>query len=395
MREVDRIVSLIRKYLEDQEKYSSDEEFISLLEEYPFLRDLLEDFSSFEDLTAAIETYQGLDESDDREDRMWRRVANGIQLHDRTDRTEKRKVIPYRYYLSAACILLLATFGIWLFQSLQKEQVAPPLESIVSFEPGKNQAILESPLGETISLSSSYEGIVVDGKLSYDDGTEVLGTAVDEASDTYMYTLSTPKGGQYQITLSDGTKVWLNADSKLKYPNRFSSSERFVELQGEAYFEVAENKKSPFIVKTDNETVRVLGTHFNVNAYKNEEVSHVSLFEGSVKVSIGNDFSEIIKPGQQSVVKKGGISVQSADLEEVLAWKNGEFIFNHESLKSAMQKVARWYDLDIEVSSKLQDISIWGSVSRYDNFNKVLEIIKMTDETIRYESEGRRVEFMK
>ncbi len=392
MREVDRIVSLIRRYMEDEETYSSDEEFISLLEEYPFLRDLLEDFSSFEDLTASIETYQGLNEDNDQEDRVWRRVVEGIQIYNRTD---KKKKIPVWYYLSAACILFIVTFGVWKFQSLQKDRVIQPLEGIVSFEPGKNQAVLKSSKGETISLSSSYEGIVVDGKLSYDDGTEVFGTVLDETSDTYTYTLSTPKGGQYQITLPDGTKVWLNADSKLKYPNRFSSSERFVELQGEAYFEVAENKKSPFIVKTDNETVRVLGTHFNVNAYKNEKASHVSLFEGSVKVSVGESFSEIIKPGQQSVVKKGEISVQPADLEEVVAWKNGEFIFNHESLKSAMQKVARWYDLDIEVSSELQDISIWGSVSRYDNFNKVLEIIKMTDETIRYEIEGRRVEFMK
>lgn len=212
------------------------------------------------------------------------------------------------------------------------------------------------------------------------------------ASQVIDNTVSTPNGGQYKLHLSDGTKIWLNAASEIKFPIAFVGDKRIVELKGEAYFEVAEDKKRPFIVRTQKEAIRVLGTHFNVNAYDGEPRSVVSLLSGRVTVTgIHSQSPTVLSPGQQAVNGPNSISVEPFDIEESIAWKNGEFVFNNERLDQVMLRVGRWYDVQVYVDPEIAKILIWGSISKSAQIEKVLKLIQMTNDNIAYRIAGRRV----
>lgn len=394
MNEIDYIVDLLKSYLKDKEKTSCDEEFLALLVKYPFLKELLHDLESQEDIKVAVQHFYSFSEEKSKaiEQRLLSTILDEVRLPDVTNTSKVRRIW---LYALTACVLLFVFFGVlWKMNVVGDLPDNVSSELVASFSPGGNRAVLQLADGQIIELSSRGEGLIVGENLSYSDGT-LLADDLFEGGVVPQLVLSTPKGGQYQVVLSDGTKVWLNADSKLTYPARFSDKVRYVEVQGEAYFEVAKSNGKPFIVQTANEKVEVLGTHFNVNGYTNELYSTVSLIEGSVKVVLNNNEAVVIKPGQQSIVAGMNMRVQQVNVEDVLAWKNGEFMFDDENLESVARKLGRWYDLDIEVSAELKNISIWGSVSRYDNFNKVLDIIKMTDKNIQLEVKGRRVKFMK
>lgn len=391
MKEIDDIVRVLRKHLKDKGKCDPDEEFVSLLEKHPFIQTLLDKFADPEELLEHLNRFGLEDKGIEVEDRMWKKIIYQTQQSTSSKKYMLKKLWPY---FAAAC-LLLAQGGIWYFQKNDSLQANFQNDTFVNFEPGENKAFLEFDNGKKVELSTSQEGIVIDETISYNDGTFLKGLDENNSKKIQYLTLSVPKGGQYKLTLSDGTKVWLNADSKLRYPVHFEKDRREVELEGEGYFEVAEVLDKPFYVQTASERVKVLGTHFNVFSYVDDKSSKVSLIEGSVEVLANDGELKRIKPGQESILKDGELRIQKADVEEVLAWKNGEFVFNHESLRDAMQKVARWYDIDIKVSPELAEISIWGSLSRAESFNKVLDIIKMTDESIQYKVKGRRVELMK
>lgn len=389
MREIDYIVDWVRKYLSDKNKYASHPEFLSILDKYPFVRSLLDDFTDFEKILEELRRYSDKEKNLKVEHKLWKKIEKEIGLESPKKKNISRKT---GLYAIAACFLL-ALLGVWWIAE-QPSQQLKPLATDVDFTPGDNKAYLELADGRKVELSALHEGLVIGDGISYDNGSALGELDSKDLEEMQFLTLSVPKGGKYKLTLSDGTQVWLNADSKLKYPIQFRGNTREVELEGEAYFEVARQEKQPFYVKTKNEKVKVLGTHFNVSVYEEDRSSRVSLLEGSVEVSV-KETASILKPGTQSVVRDNQIKVESIDVDEVMAWKNDEFIFNHESLESVMRKVARWYDLEISVSPELQAMSIWGSVSRYDNFNKVLELIKMTDENIRYKVKGRKVCFVK
>ncbi|MCY4778418.1 FecR domain-containing protein [Sphingobacterium sp. UT-1RO-CII-1] len=391
MNEIDYIVDLLTKYLEDKD--STDEDFVKLCNNYPFIKDLLDELESKENLKSAVQDYMLFFEG--RAKYSEERMLNKILKESNSSKVGRRyNVRTFWTYAGVASVLLVLFLGFWKIKLTNSEHTEDVFELTADFRAGDNRAILQLADGETIELSSGHEGIVVGDNLSYSDGTLLVGNFESKETVSQLV-LTTPKGGQYQVTLSDGTKVWLNAETKFIYPNRFTDRTRFVKVQGEAYFEVAKSDGKPFIVQTANEKIEVLGTHFNVNNYANESYSTVSLTEGSVKVGVVNKEPIIIKPGQQSVVEGGDVRVQQMNADDVLAWKEGEFMFDNENLESVARKLARWYDLEIEVSAGLKNISIWGSISRYDNFNKVLDIIKMTDKDIQFKVEGRRVRFMK
>ncbi len=271
-----------------------------------------------------------------------------------------KKIGWYRY--AAAASIAIALSAALYFYTSRNPVTDRNTERVANIAPGTNKAILTLSNGKVITLDSATEGeiarqtgIVIrktqDGQLDYD----LLKDQKDQSTGHLAYnTIATPRGGQYQVNLPDGTKIWLNAASSLKYPAVFNGKQRRVELSGEAYFEVAKDKAHPFIVATDRQEVQVLGTHFNVNSYTDEGATKTTLLEGSVQVSVFGtpDEGHVLKPGQQALLRSNSLNVHTVDTEETVAWKNGYFQFNEADLGSIMRQLSRWYNVDVTFESK-------------------------------------------
>lgn len=283
----------------------------------------------------------------------------------------------------AAAIFILLGIGtyVWFAQNHKPSQVQPVVVK-KDKAPGGNKAVLTLADGSRIMLDSAanghlsqQEGVVIDKQgavLSYSHD----GKVATEAPVRYN-TLSTPRGGQYQLSLPDGTKVWLNAASSITYPTVFTGTQRKVEVQGEAYFEVTKNEKMPFIVYVNNKAeIEVLGTEFNVNAYADEASISTTLLLGSVRVQ-SNNAGTILKPGQQAQLQasRTGITIQQPDLDQVTAWKQGYFNFNKLALSDAMRQIARWYDVEIIYDDNIPPILFYGEVQRDLSLNQVLNVL--------------------
>jgi transmembrane sensor len=294
----------------------------------------------------------------------------------------------------AAAAVAAVVFGVWYFYSSQYLVFSSQTvsgQSANDIAPGKNTATLTLANGKTINLSDAKTGVVIgENNLAYNDGSLVQ-VSVPSPDAKEQLTVSTPRGGTYQVTLSDGTKVWLNAASALSYSTALNDrGERRVKLAGEAYFEVAKDKQHPFVVESGGQEVTVLGTHFNINAYKDEPGIKTTLIEGSVKVA-GEGFQTVIKPGQQASFKAGGINVEEVNLNTVTDWKNGKFRFKNEPLTSILRKVSRWYDVEIVYQSDLKNMPTFsGSVSRFDNVSAVLQMLEETSD-VKFSIEGKTI----
>ncbi len=292
-----------------------------------------------------------------------------------------------KWVAGVAAIIALIGFAVYFFKTpanLKKDQVITTL-SAREIKPGKNAAILSFADGEKIELSEVQSGLVMDAsQVKYNDGSPV--SALNGAK---LLTITTPRGGTYQVRLSDGTRVWLNAASSLTYlPALMVNGERRVKLLGEAYFEVTKDKTHPFVVESAGQQVTVFGTHFNINSYQDEQDTKTTLVEGSIKV---NDV--ILKPSQQSVMTShtNRLEVKEVDPSLAVAWKDGKFRCRREKLESLLRKVGRWYDVDIvyeNEAAKQQTFS--GTLSKADNFEKVLKRIALTGEA-NFKVEGRSV----
>jgi ferric-dicitrate binding protein FerR (iron transport regulator) len=192
--------------------------------------------------------------------------------------------------------------------------------------------------------------------------------------------MSTPVGRQYELMLADGSRVWLNAASSITFPTSFSTSERRVQITGEAYFEVAHDKSRPFHVSVNGLDVQVLGTHFNINSYDNEPAIKTTLLEGEVKVTKGNS-SILIAPGEQAVAMNtsNSLSIKNGvDLDKVMAWKNGKFVFQDANIKEIMRQLERWYGITVSYSENATDEEFVGVISRNVNLSQILEMLKKT-----------------
>ncbi|HEY0175648.1 MAG TPA: FecR domain-containing protein, partial [Pedobacter sp.] len=278
-------------------------------------------------------------------------------LNDNTGKI--RSIFPYLRW-AAAVIFVCSAITFFYLSRLPGNQVAKthiqsPLINDVA--PGGNQAVLTLGNGSKVVLDHKSNGQLAwqGGTLVSKKGNGLLTYAVSGSAPVNQVsynTVVTPRGGQYQIVLPDGSKVWLNAASSLKFPTAFSGNTRYVELTGEAYFEIAKNKSMPFIVKSDDQSIEVLGTHFNINDYREEPEVKTTLLEGRVKASSGKG-TVFLNPGQQAVVSKadnsGNIKVlKDVDMEEIIAWKNGNFQFNNADIETVMRQISRWYNVDIE-----------------------------------------------
>lgn len=336
---------------------------------------------------------------------LWDKIEYQILSHD----SEVKGLRKRKFLLPIAASILFA-FGVSMFfllgrpNQLGSEKKMSANLVLHEIVPGSNKAILKLDDGTRINLEDSDEEILLqsgylitktkNGKLVYGENK----SPNDDSKGVHYNTIETPKGGQYQVVLPDGTKVWLNAFSSLKFPTAFKGKERNVELIGEAYFEVAKNEKQPFIVNTGREIVRVLGTHFNINSYRDEKLSKTTLVEGKVKISLAVDSAEmnslILNPGEQSINNSKRLEIITTDVQESLAWKNGEFMFNNDDIESVMRKISRWYDVEVIYPQAIKNSRIWGSVSRFEDISEVLKTIELTG-SIHFKVEGRRVYVMK
>lgn len=311
----------------------------------------------------------------------------------------KRAVLWPRIAAAAVLIFCLGT-GWYIYRvtntasSLEEQAIKNHIK------PGKNSAMLTLANGAVIALTGA-----ANGQLVKESGIEINKTAdgqlvykVSDAkgiSSRQYNSIETPKGGQYQVTLPDGTNVWLNAASKLSYPISFASHQnRTVELSGEAYFEVAKDQAHPFIVKNRQQQIRVLGTHFNINSYADEGEIKTTLLEGSVEISVAR-IRRVLKPGQESVLRDQQINVVPANVEAVMAWKNSMFVFDHDRLESIMLKVGRWYDVEIVYENpELKQETFSGGISRFEQVSDVLKKLSFTH-AVKFKIEGRRIFVMK
>lgn len=337
----------------------------------------------------------------------WQYIHGTIAGQPRLRQTVFRK----GWWMAAASVLLAVGLSVYFYQAgnpFQSRQSA----YVNDVKAGGNKAFLTLADGTRISLTDAKNGALAqqsgiqitktaEGKLIYNTSfkrpaslsPQGRGGKAGEGQDNFN-TIETPKGGQYQVILPDGTKVWLNAASSLKYPTYFAGNVRKVILQGEAYFEVVHNKQQPFQVGTSKQTVEVLGTHFNINSYLDDGNTQTTLLEGSVRVNAQTNV--VLKPGQQSVLNtKNEIKVRPANLETVMAWKNGDFIFKDENLENIMAQITRWYDVDVVYEDlDPKSVKLGGWVSRSKNLSAVLKIIESIAK-VHFKVEGRRVTVMK
>lgn len=327
------------------------------------------------------------------------------------------RIIPIYKYLAVAGLAVLLGIGAWWFSRTQHTVSGDkgPATSIVTSDisPGGDKAILTLAGGERIVLDSARNGklaqqgnvdlvVAGNGQLAYkrDAGGNADTTPANARTGFNM--LSTPRGGQYRVTLSDGTQVWLNAASSIRYPTAFTGKERVVEITGEAYFEVSPNENMPFTVKANGTDIHVLGTAFDIMSYENEAEQDITLTGGAVRVSKGNA-SRVLKAGQQARLaaaegsKVAGGSkpavairvVDDADLEDVLAWKNNLFSFNDASIETVMRQLARWYDVDVKYAGAVSQ-HFNGNIPRGVGLSRVFVMLELTGK-VHFSIEGRQI----
>lgn len=301
-----------------------------------------------------------------------------------THRIHFLKTSWFRY--AAAIVLILGGAAIWYIISQNNsarhfERSDSVVRNLPDIQPGGNRAILTIG-NQSINLASNKTGIAVGSVITYNDGKRIA-----DAGQQLM--LTTPRGGQYQAVLPDGSKVWLNAASSIKFPSKFTGNKREVEVTGEVYLEVAKNSKQPFYVHTRETDIQVLGTNFNVEAYENEKMVTTTLLEGTIRIIKGEERLEL-QPGQQAITvpRINFIKfVPQANIDEVTAWRSGLFNFNNAGVATVMRQLERWYDINVIYKTTIPDIEFAGEMSRNTNLSGVLKILK--DAGLNYKLEGK------
>ncbi len=317
--------------------------------------------------------------SDEIKNRIWQQVL---------DKSEGEKVISIQskrknYWWAAAAIIVAMLGGTWFVWNTGNSD--NPMHQVNTVQndiaPGGDRAILTLADGSQIVLDSAGNGLIAQegaakviklksGEIAYDAATTA-------SSEVHYNTIRTPRGGQYQVTLPDGTKVWLNAESSLRYPTVFVKDERKVELTGEGYFEVARNEKKPFYVSTDKMEIKVLGTHFNVNTYHDETYYKTTLLEGKVEVTTLRK-KVTLNTGEQAKLQVLDMELKiskNVDLDEVMAWKEGLFYFSDASIETVMKQLSKWYDVDVIYQGQMPDRVFRGGMQRSLTLSQALDLL--------------------
>jgi len=334
-------------------------------------------------------------ERDESSDEVKSRILAGLlsKVADKEARSAKNFHL-VRWIVATAAVLLVA-IGTWAV--LENKSPAEDLGNVnAAFQPGGNKATLTLANGRTIALSNSQAGIVTGEEITYTNGIPVEDISTDESGDAQsLLALHTPRGGTYKITLSDGTEVWLNAASTIKYPSRFAQDKRIVELDGEAYFSVKpayqkNGDKIPFKVISKRQEVEVVGTQFNMAAYPEQGADKTTLVEGKVVV---NDKQSrfILVPNEQAVTTTGKTFVKKVDVNNYVAWRDGKFSFDGKTFEETMEEIGRWYDLDIVYESGIPKEELTGDAFRNQNFGLVLRLLDVAEVDYKLDVERRKL----
>ncbi|GEP95706.1 FecR family protein [Chitinophaga cymbidii] len=303
----------------------------------------------------------------------------------------KRRSLWWRAAAAAAIILSLCA-GWWAINRQPPVVTASRLFKNDA-PPGGNKAVLTLADGTVVTLDSAGNQVIQQGSTTVSQRNgQLLYAAANNGTATISYNrLSTPRGGQFQVTLPDGSKVWLNAASSLRFPTAFTGKERNVEMTGEAYFEIAKDARKPFKVSVNDMTIEVLGTHFNVNAYTDEKKMAATLLEGAVRLTKGTE-KAALKPGEQAQWASGGkaFTIAHPELDQVVAWKNGYFRFNGDNIVDIMKQLSRWYDIDAVYAGNMTMKDYSGYISRNSNISEVLKMLELTED-ISFKIEGKKV----
>lgn len=301
--------------------------------------------------------------------------------------------------LAAAAVAIGILFTLAL-QITAPDKSSTNITSAQVILPGSDQAVLTLSNGHKIELGQASTGHIAKesgsdvtkaskGQIIYSDAKSD-GEIVDSQNN-----ITIPNGGQWQLVLPDGSKVWLNSSTSLDFPTTFKNhAQRIVHLDGEAYFEIAKDKAHPFIVKSKQQEVTVLGTHFNINSYADEPTIKTTLAEGKIQILIKSGAEKILMPGEQASVSDNKLAITTVDVEETLAWKNGYFRFNDEDIQSIMRKLSRWYNVEVSYTANTPNQRLNGKISRSKNIDQVLKALEAT-KTVHFKVQGRRVFVMK
>jgi len=323
-------------------------------------------------------------------------VKLNLEISAGSDLTTTKRIKLWPRYAAAAILLIVGGLALYIytFQNRKSKVIDAYAQDLM---PGKKGATLTLSNGKQIKLSDA-----VVGQLAIESGVKISkaadGQVVYEIKDREgakqgeLNVLSTQRGETYQLRLPDGSLVWLNAGTTIKYPANFTAlKERRIMLSGEAYFEVAKDKAHPFVVNSREQEVRVLGTHFDVNAYQEESLTKTTLLEGSVSVNAGASGNRVLKPGQQVTLTDSKLTVQEVDVGDAVAWKNGIFVFEGERLVDIMKEVSRWYDVDIEYRDEgIKQKRFSGSVSRFAKASQVLKKLELV-EAVQFKIENNKI----
>lgn len=394
-----RIIRLLQQHISGENRAAEKEELMQWLKgvELEEFNEVIKTAMPYEDVRYEMssEFKQRLEQRTDELEEQEQETAE--QIIPLVHRIHFLKTAWIRY---AAAIIVVMGIGTYIYVSNQRQkpsvtQTNPvPVQNDVA--PGGNKATLTLANGKTIVLDNAQEGEIAkednatvtktaDGKIVYDPH--------EKSGNKILYnTMATPRGGQYQLTLPDGSQVWLNAESSITYPTAFNEKERRITITGEAYFEVAKDKSKPFQVDIGTATIEVLGTQFNLNTYKEEPTKNTTLLEGSVRIKTVHT-SLKLEPGQQGQLSANNLSLAvNPDVEQVMAWKNGVFNFNGTSIEAAMRQLARWYDIKIEYDDGIPPGEFGGEMGRSLTLQQVLKGLEGV--SARFRLEGKTLHIM-
>ncbi|UYQ91229.1 FecR domain-containing protein [Chitinophaga horti] len=301
----------------------------------------------------------------------------------------KRRLWPY--WSAAAAILLLAGVALYKFRPAP-ERPAVVQTSVVDVQPGGTRATLTLADGSVVTLDSTGNRVLQQGATAiHQQGGRLSYNSKAGETEVHYNVLRTPRGGQFQLRLPDGTAVWLNAASSIRFPTTFTGNERLVEVSGEVYLEVAQMAARPFRVKVNEQvSVQVLGTRFNLNAYADEGSINTTLLQGAVRVTKDGE-AAVLQPGQQARVAEKISIVQQPDIDQVMAWKNGLFNFHNVELKEVMRQLSRWYDIEVVYQGNVPSREFWGKMGRNLTLAEALKGLEGTGINFRIEENGKKL----